>query len=299
MKFSVRKTNKCEVISAAPSVNLTQIGNAIVPIPYPVSQKLGKAKNTANKSGKKVKFAGDYAYHNKSNSKSVKGDGKGSKKGIKSGTVEAKSEPITGTSVSSVKINKQPMVIEGKLQKMQGGNTIGKITCSDSGSGCKISDDGKIEGDTLPSDMDGTSAKSAFAGAGKQASRQAMARTTKPTAGGGAGGLGSLFGSPVVLQSGQLMHQYDYSGTKLEGALEIKLSLTYLSDQNYKGFFGKNRRFSYEKQFEKLASDAQGSTYRLFLENAQEFDFVQTDTGFVDTGNLGAQVWREGDTLVL
>ena len=162
-KFWNRKSGKYEVICCAPSVNLTQMGNAIVPVPYPVNEKMGGSKNVTDKGGKKVKINGKYAYHHASNSNEVSGDGKGSKKGVKSGTVEGKSEPIKATASKSVKTNKKFIVREGDLQKMQSGNTIGKITCKESGSTSTIKDTGEIEGDTLPPDMDAGAANAAWA----------------------------------------------------------------------------------------------------------------------------------------
>lgn len=146
-KFWNRKSSKYEVIYSAPSVNKTQVGNAVVPVPYPVTQKM----NTASKVAKNVNLNGKPAYHKGSHSTRVKGDGKGRLGGVASGTVEAKSEPLLHS--FSVKTNKKFIVREGDLQKMQGGNTIGKIVCKESGSTSKIKDNGEIEGDTLPPDI--------------------------------------------------------------------------------------------------------------------------------------------------
>ena len=116
-KFWNRKSGKYEVIFSAPSVNLTQVGNVIVPVPYPVSEKMGGSKDVTDKSGKKVKVNGKYTYNHASNSNEVSGDGKGSKKGVKSGTVEGKSTPIKATASTSVKTNGKFVVREGDLQK--------------------------------------------------------------------------------------------------------------------------------------------------------------------------------------
>ena len=157
-KFWNRKVGKYKVVHCAPSVNKTQVGNAVVPIPYPVTEDMGGAGKVA----KNVKLNGKPAYHKGSNSAEVSGDGQGKLGGIISGTVEAKSEPLLHS--FSVKTNKQFIVREGDLQKMQNGNTIGKITCSESGSTSKINDKGEIEGDTLPPDIDFSSASNAYAG---------------------------------------------------------------------------------------------------------------------------------------
>jgi uncharacterized Zn-binding protein involved in type VI secretion len=147
-KFWNRKSGKYKVIGIAPSVNKTQIGNAVVPVPYPVQEKMSKAAAVS----KNVKINGKPAYHKGSNSSRVTGDGPGKLGGIVSGTVEAKSEPLLHS--FTVKTNKKFVVREGDLQKMQGGNTIGKITTTESGSTSKIKDNGEIEGSTMPPDLE-------------------------------------------------------------------------------------------------------------------------------------------------
>ncbi len=147
-KFWNRKSGKYKVIGIAPSVNKTQIGNAVVPVPYPVQEEMSKAAKVS----KNVKVNGKPAYHKGSNSSRVTGDGPGKLGGIVSGTVEAKSEPLLHS--FTVKTNKKFVVREGDLQKMQGGNTIGKITTTESGSTSKIKDNGEIEGSTMPPDLE-------------------------------------------------------------------------------------------------------------------------------------------------
>ena len=283
-KFWARKSNKYTIISSAPSVNKTQVGNAVVPIPYPVTEKMGKAKDTATT----VKLNGDDAYIHGSNSVSVKGDGPGKLGGVKSGTVEAKSEPIVGTASPTVKSHGQRIVREGDLQQMQGGNTIGKITCSESGSPAHITDDGAIEGETLPPDMDSNSANALYQESTSPSNNQNLPRATKPTASDSSGGLGATTGSPVVLYTGQLYYEYDFSELVLSGVFPIPMQLNYLSEQHYHGMFGINRRFAYEKQFRAISN----KTYRLYLDNGREFDFVETDDGVIDTGNTGIEVSR-------
>ncbi len=157
-KFWTRKSNNYTVVSSAPSVNLTKVGNAVIPIPYPVTEKLGKATATV----KNVKLNADTAYVHGSNTTAVKGDGHGKIGGIVSGTVEAKSEPIKSTASPSVTSHQQHIVREGDLQKMQGGNTIGKIICEESVSTATITDDGHIEGNTLPPDLDDQAAEALY-----------------------------------------------------------------------------------------------------------------------------------------
>jgi hypothetical protein len=112
-KFGARKGSKYKVACIAPSVNLTQVGNAIVPIPYKVQQKLSSGKKVPNKGG------------------------------VKSGTVEAKSESLVTT--PSARIYKQQLIRVKDLQYMQSKNTLGKVQSSESGSAPEIKDNGEIE----------------------------------------------------------------------------------------------------------------------------------------------------------
>ncbi|WP_086930361.1 RHS repeat-associated core domain-containing protein [Agarilytica rhodophyticola] len=290
-KFWARKDSKYKVVSSAPSVNLTPIGNAIVPVPYPVSEKLSKAVATADD----VLVNGKPTYIHGSDTTSVKGDGKGSKGGVKSGTVEAKSQPIKAMASPTVKANKQHVVREGDLQMMQGGNTIGKITCSENASLVTIEDDGAIQGETLPSDLDGPAAQKLHQSAGQGAGAQSMPGATKPTAGGSSGGLGAATGSPVMLYTGQLYYVYDYMAITLAGKMEITPSLRYLSGSQYRGFFGRDRRFHYEKQF--VALDEKRC--RLYTAEGREFDFILQDQQYIDVGSVGVDVNHDGKYWIL
>jgi len=84
---------KFEVVGSAPSVNLTQVGNAVVPIPYPVVSK-SKLKISSD-TVPYILLGGKEAFVKRSHTTKVKGDEKGSKGGVVSGTVSEKAEPIT------------------------------------------------------------------------------------------------------------------------------------------------------------------------------------------------------------
>ncbi|WP_428739011.1 PAAR-like domain-containing protein, partial [Sulfurimonas sp.] len=146
-KFGARKSDKYILVSSAPSVNKTPMGPSVVPVPYPVTQEL----DLADAASKDVNFNSKGAFLKKSNSKQVKGDEPGTAKGVVSGTLSDKSEPILFS--PSVKANGSNVIREDDLYKMQGGNTIGKLTSKDSGSGVSVDDNGAIEGDTLPPDL--------------------------------------------------------------------------------------------------------------------------------------------------
>jgi uncharacterized Zn-binding protein involved in type VI secretion len=105
---------------------------------------LSKAEGTSPN----VNFNGDPAYVITSNSTKVTGDKDGSNGGVQSGTVGGQSDPIEAS--SSVFINGKAVVRVGDKQYMQGKNTIGKVTASESGSAAHITDDGHIVGLETP-----------------------------------------------------------------------------------------------------------------------------------------------------
>jgi hypothetical protein len=74
-----------------PDVCLTQIGNAVVPIPYP---NIAVSKDTA-KGTKTITCDGNPICHKESNFSKSTGDEPGNKKGVASGTVTEKAEFVT------------------------------------------------------------------------------------------------------------------------------------------------------------------------------------------------------------
>lgn len=110
--------------------------------------------------------------------------------------------------------------------------------------------------------------------------------------------LGSRTDAGILLHSGQRLHVFKHQGIVLEGALDITLHLTYLSDQHYRGYFGYGRRFRYEQHLRPL--DGAADTWRLYLHDGREFDFTETADGFLNPGDCPAEVFRQDpDTLVL
>jgi len=136
-----RKCGKQTVVHMVPSVNLTKVGSAIVPIPYPVSYDLANSREVSED----VNFNSDEAFIMGSDSNKVQGDSKGEEKGIKSGTVSGQADPIEHS--SSVRINCKQAVRCGDMFYMNDKNTIGSLTCSVPVSAPKITDSGKIECD--------------------------------------------------------------------------------------------------------------------------------------------------------
>ncbi len=169
-KFAARKSANYKVVSLLPDVCQTPDKKG-PPIPYGISIDLGGAAGVSSN----VNFNGDPAFlYDQSDTVKVEGDEAGQGKGIKSGTVGAKAEPITSS--SSVCINKKQLVREDDLFYMNNKNTVGKLTTSESGGGAHITDEGKITGDILPEDMDEDSLWEKLKGGGKEILNKLMRR---------------------------------------------------------------------------------------------------------------------------
>ena len=138
-QIGARKCGKQQVICISPSVNLTQIGNSVVPIPYPVQYTL----STSNYTSKNVFFNDNEAFTLECDSNKVKGDAAGKKKGIKSHTVSDKSEPIDSS--KSVYVNGKQVVRCGDKFYMNSKNTTGTLICSPPITAPNITDSGKLE----------------------------------------------------------------------------------------------------------------------------------------------------------
>ncbi|MDF1880493.1 DUF4150 domain-containing protein [Sulfurimonas sp. MAG313] len=259
--FGARKDDKYKVVCSAPSVNKTQVGNAVVPIPYNVMEKFAKAADVSED----VMFNGKAAYHKGSNSTKVTGDSQGSIGGVVSGTVGDLSEPVEFS--SSLKINGEFAIRDGDLHKMQGGNTIGKVTTTESGSREDITDEGEVEESN------------------EDTSPYSSSSSTKPTASSASGSLGSMTGSPVLLKTGQFI--YTTEELELWGKFPLSLERTYLSNSNHKGMFGNDWHYKFEREFKHV----ENNLYRLYLGDGRHFDFEKNeDNTFTDLGKLGTQV---------
>lgn len=266
--FGARKNSKYKVVSSSPSVNYTPRGSSTPKIPYDVQQDLSKADATSPN----VFFNSDPVYLKTSHSTKVTGDKQGSKGGVKSGTVEAQSDPIQAS--PSVFVNGKAVVRVGDVQHMQNKNTVGKVTTSESGSAAHITDEGKIAA-TAPEPIPMPYPKN------------------KPTNNKGSGVLGSRTGSPVLLKSGKLL--YTAIDTNLIAPFPFSLQRTYLSD-GIRGMFGNGWQCAYETKlipeghenlFE-VRTDPQTLSF-LFVDD-QTFRFTYNDKGFIDSDDLGASL---------
>ncbi len=257
--FGARKNSKYKVISSSPSVNKTPRGPSIVDVPYDVQQNLSKADAVSPN----VFFNSDPVYVKTSHSTKVTGDKQGSKGGVKSGTVEAQSDPIQAS--PSVFVNGKAVVRVGDVQHMQNKNTVGKVTTSQSGSAAHITDDGKIAAPAAPEPIPTPYAKN------------------KPTNNSRSGSLGSRTGSPVLLKSGKLF--YSMSDTDLIAPIPFSLRRIYISSDS-NGMFGKGWQYAYETRL--VRSDS--STLNLMFTDDQMFRFTYSEKGFIDSDDLGASL---------
>lgn len=107
-----------KVISMAPDV--CKIANG-TPVPFPVTETL----NNAAKFAKKTNFNGKKAFMLKSHTTKVTGDQPGVLKGVKSGTVGAKAEPIDHS--KTVKVEGSWIVRVKDKVYMNNKNTIGMV----------------------------------------------------------------------------------------------------------------------------------------------------------------------------
>jgi uncharacterized protein (TIGR02594 family) len=267
--FGARKNSKYKVVSSSPSVNKTPRGPSTPNIPYDVQQDLGGSDGTSPN----VFFNGDPVYLKTSHSTKVTGDKDGSSGGVKSGTVGAQSDPIEAS--PSVFVNGKAVVRVGDKQYMQGKNTVGKVTSGENGSAGHITDEGKIEGSTTPEPIPTPYAKN------------------KPTNNKGSGSLGSRTGSPVLLASGKLF--YHSGDVRLSSPIPLELGRDYIGD-NRVGIFGRGWEFIYEPRLSK--SDP--STLTLTFTDDRTFRFRESDSGFLDTDDLGAKLTQlDPQTFVL
>ncbi len=137
--YTARQNGRQKVICLCPSINKTQIGNVVVPIPYPVQQSLAKAKKVS----RNVCFNRDQAFTSASHTRKVTGDAPGRLKGIISNTTSAQAAPKQHS--RNIRINKKWLVRCGDRFTMNKNNTQGTLVYSPPPAGPAISDDGRIE----------------------------------------------------------------------------------------------------------------------------------------------------------
>jgi uncharacterized Zn-binding protein involved in type VI secretion len=107
------KDNDYVIISMAPSVNLTPVGKDVIPLPYPMTHKMGQSKHVSKDVfiNKKSAFL-----HGLSIVANGKGDSAGSKKGVVSGVMGKVSFSLEKS--DTVFINGHPIVRTGDMVGM-------------------------------------------------------------------------------------------------------------------------------------------------------------------------------------
>jgi hypothetical protein len=119
-KLGAHKVSEFKAVSTAPSINKTQVGNSVVPLPYPTTQDLGSSVGVVPT----VRFRGTPAYVlDQSSQPSCTGDSPGSLKGVKSGTVNGEVKPTSAS--GSVRAGGKYVVRIGDSNTMNGGNNPG------------------------------------------------------------------------------------------------------------------------------------------------------------------------------
>lgn len=116
----LRDLSEAKIVSTAPDVCLTPVGNSVVPIPYPIVAYCGDdASYTPT-----VKFTSNKAMVMASNTTKCVGDAAGSKKGVKSGTIEDICEPVGHA--AKVRAEGSEVIRHLDQFKMNKGNTVGE-----------------------------------------------------------------------------------------------------------------------------------------------------------------------------
>lgn len=116
----LRDTDEARIVSLSPDVCLTPVGSSVVPIPYPVVDFCGHDENYTPS----VRFTSKKALVLRSNTTHVHGDKAGTRKGVKSGTVEGISEPVGHA--DQVRAEGSHVIRHLDRFKMNNGNTEGE-----------------------------------------------------------------------------------------------------------------------------------------------------------------------------
>ena len=117
--IGARQDGCFKAVSMAPSFNLTPVGPAMPPLPYPTVSDLAGSVGVA----KSVRFNGKPVYTMASSQPDCKGDEQGSGGGVRSGTVNGEVRPTSAS--TSVKVEGKRVVRDGDTCTMNGGNNIG------------------------------------------------------------------------------------------------------------------------------------------------------------------------------
>ncbi|OMH25756.1 DUF4150 domain-containing protein [Motiliproteus sp. MSK22-1] len=135
-EFAARADGKYLVICSTPDVcKVPNVG----PVPFPVTETL----DNTTKLSKTTRFNGNWAVLLKSHTTKVTGDQAGVAKGVKSGSVGSKAEPLEHS--KSVKIEGSWLVRVGDKVHMNKKNTIGTVVFAPAPQQGAITDTGEID----------------------------------------------------------------------------------------------------------------------------------------------------------
>jgi hypothetical protein len=128
MQSAARHSGKNAIITCmAPDVCKTQVGNAVVPIPYMIISKL----DWSDKTSPDVELTGMKAFNMDARTNKVTGDEPGSLGGVKSGVNKGWCRPQSNK--TSVFVNGAELLLNNNLYEMNcsgpegPGNTIGRL----------------------------------------------------------------------------------------------------------------------------------------------------------------------------
>jgi hypothetical protein len=154
-KLGTHKASEFTAVSTAPSINKTQVGSSVVPLPYPTTQDLGRSVGVVPT----VRFRGTPVYVlDQSTQPSCTGDSAGSLKGVKSGTVNGEVKPTSAS--GSVRAGGKYVVRVGDTNTMNGGNNPGLYVAAPAPSG--MSAKAASAGADQPPDRNATPAEQTF-----------------------------------------------------------------------------------------------------------------------------------------
>lgn len=117
--IGARQDGCFKAVSMAPSFNLTPVGPAMPPLPYPTVSDLSNSIGVA----RSVRFNGKPVYTMASSQPDCKGDEQGSGGGVRSGTVNGEVKPTSAS--GTVKVEGKRVVRDGDTCTMNGGNNTG------------------------------------------------------------------------------------------------------------------------------------------------------------------------------
>jgi len=139
-EFGARIDGSYRVVFTSP--DMCKLPNGSV-VPFPITEQLSNSDNYS----KTTRFNGKWAFLLKSHTTKVIGDEAGVAKGVNSGTVSKKAEPIEHS--KSFNIEGSPVIRVGDKVNMNNKNTKGKVVFAPAPQQGAITDKGEIDLNTI------------------------------------------------------------------------------------------------------------------------------------------------------